>query len=123
MVLVLGVVLVVLMVLLNIVFIPWLGINGAGVATFLAVFVYNSIKLYFVYRKFKIFPFSRSTLKIGTLILFSVFVFYFWDFPFHPVINITLKSIVVTAIYVFVIYRFNFSEDISIQIKKYLRIK
>lgn len=123
MVLVLGVVLVVLMVLLNVVFIPWLGINGAGLATFLAVFVYNSIKLYFVYRKFKIFPFTKYTLKIGVLILSCALCFYFWEFPFYPIINIALKSILITLIYILVVYRFNFSEDISIQIKKYLRLK
>jgi O-antigen/teichoic acid export membrane protein len=123
MVLVLGVVLVILMVLLNIVFIPWLGINGAGVATFLAVFVYNSIKLYFVYSKFKIFPFTTYSLKIGALIFFSVVVFYFWDFQFHPILNIALKSILITVVYVSVVYRFNFSDDISFQIKKYLRLK
>jgi O-antigen/teichoic acid export membrane protein len=89
MVLVLGVALVILMVLLNMVFIPKLGINGAGLATFLAVFLYNSVKLYFVYRKFKIFPFTRFTLKIAGLILVSVLLFYFWEFPFHPIINIT----------------------------------
>ncbi|GAL63234.1 lipopolysaccharide biosynthesis protein [Algibacter lectus] len=61
MVLVLGVVLVIVMVAFNILFIPILGINGAGLATFLAVFLYNSIKLYFVYRKFKISPFSPKT--------------------------------------------------------------
>ncbi len=42
-VLVLGVFLVILMVLLNMAFIPVLGINGAGIATFLAIFMYNSI--------------------------------------------------------------------------------
>ncbi len=122
MVLVLGVVLVILMVLLNMVFIPKLGINGAGLATFLAVFLYNSVKLYFVYRKFKIFPFTRFTLKIGGLILVSVLLFYFWDFPFYPIINIVLKSILITAIYAFVVLKFDFSEDITALIKRYIKI-
>lgn len=122
-VLVLGIVLVVLMVLLNMVFIPWLGINGAGVATFIAVFTYNTIKLYFVYSKFKIFPFTRYTLKIGGLLLGCILFFYFWEFPFNPIINIALKSTLITVIYVFVVYKFNFSEDITLQIKKYLRLK
>ncbi|GGZ68994.1 lipopolysaccharide biosynthesis protein [Algibacter mikhailovii] len=123
MVLVLGVVLVALMVMLNIIFIPWLGINGAGVATFLAVFVYNSIKIYFVYRKFKIFPFTKQSLNIATLVLISTLLFYFWDFPFHPIINIALKSVLLGVLYVFVIYRFNFSADLSVQIRKYLKLK
>ncbi|WP_396601162.1 lipopolysaccharide biosynthesis protein [Algibacter sp. R77976] len=123
MVLVLGVFLVVLMVLLNIVFIPILGINGAGIATFLAVFMYNSIKLFFVYRKFKMFPFTNYTLKIALLLLVSVLLFYFWEFPFHPIINIGLKSFLITTLYVFVVYRFNFSEDISKLINKLLKLR
>ena len=122
-VLVLGVFLVILMILLNIVFIPVLGINGAGIATFLAIFTYNSIKLFFVYKKFRMFPFTSATLRIALLLLSSVLVFYFWEFPFHPIINIGLKSLLVAVIYVFVVYRFNFSEDISLLIKKYLKLK
>ncbi|OBQ54132.1 oligosaccharide flippase family protein [Tamlana sp. s12] len=122
-VLVLGVFLVILMVLLNMVFIPLLGINGAGLATFLAIFMYNSIKLYFVYRKFKLFPFSRASLNVILLIFISVLLFYFWEFPFHPFINIGLKSLVVSMIYLFIVYRFNFSEDITLVINRYIKGK
>jgi O-antigen/teichoic acid export membrane protein len=122
MVLVLGVILVVLMVLLNMIFIPWLGINGAGIATFLAVFVYNTIKLFFVYKKFKIFPFTLSTLKVGGMILIMIVTFYFWDFSVHPIINIVLKSTLITLVYVFVVYKFNFSDDLSVLIKRYLKL-
>lgn len=123
MVLILGVILVVLMVLLNIIFIPWLGINGAGIATFLAVFVYNSIKLFFVYKKFKILPFTLNTLKTGGLLLLMFFAFYFWDLSIHPIINIILKSTLITIIYIAVVYRFNFSDDLSVLIKRYLKLK
>jgi O-antigen/teichoic acid export membrane protein len=123
MVLVMGVILVVLLVLLNMVFIPKFGINGSAIATFLAIFVYNTIKLIFVYRKFKIVAFTSNTLKIGALILANVLMFYFWEFPFNPFINIALKSTLIAVLYVFVIYRYNFSEDISAIIKRYLRLK
>ena len=121
-VLVLGVFLVILTISLNIVFIPILGANGAGLATFLAVFIYNTIKLFFVYKKFKMLPFTKTTLKITILLITAVLIFYFWEFPFHPVINIGLKSILITMFYGFIMYRFNFSEDISILIKKYLKL-
>ncbi|MEP3836545.1 MAG: polysaccharide biosynthesis C-terminal domain-containing protein [Algibacter sp.] len=122
-VLIIGVVIIAVMILLNIVFIPLYGINGAAIATFIAVFLYNSIKLYFVYRKFKMFPFTLSTFKIGLLLLVSALLFYFWEFPFHPIVNIGIKSILITMVYVFVIYRFNLSDDISMVIKKYLKFK
>jgi O-antigen/teichoic acid export membrane protein len=122
MVLVLGVVLVIVMVVFNILFIPIFGINGAGLATFLAVFLYNSIKLYFVYSKFNILPFSAKTLQIGLFIAACVMLFYFWEFPFHPILNIALKSILITALYGFVVFKFKFSDDISELLKKYFKL-
>ncbi|MDO6759393.1 polysaccharide biosynthesis C-terminal domain-containing protein [Tamlana sp. 2_MG-2023] len=122
-VLVLGVVLVILMIVLNMLLIPVLGINGAGLATFIAIFLYNSVKLYFVYRKFKMFPFTIDSLKISGLILVSVLLFYFWEFPFHPVVNIALKSTLVAILYGGVVYRYNFSEDISSLINRFLKLK
>ena len=120
-VLALGVILVVLMIVLNMVFIPIFGINGAALATFLAIFFYNSGKLFFVYKYFKILPFTENTLKIGGLILFSALLFYFWDFSFYPIINITLKSILISVGYIIIVYKFNLSDDITAVINKILK--
>ncbi|WP_027136490.1 oligosaccharide flippase family protein [Gaetbulibacter saemankumensis] len=122
MVLFLGVILVVLMVILNIIFIPLFGINGAALATFLAMFVYNTIKLFFVYRKFKIIPFTMATVKIGGLILSSILIFYFWDFNFHPILNIALKSSLIGGVYLFVIHKFKLSENISNFLDKFIKL-
>jgi len=111
------------MVVLNVFFIPAFGINGAGIATFIAIFAYNSIKLFFVYKKFKMVPFTRFTLYIALLIIACVVLFYFWDFPFHPIINITLKSILIAMVYSYTVYVFDFSEDISNLVKRYLKLK
>ncbi len=119
-VLVLGVVLAILTVVLNILLIPDYGINGAALATFISIFIYNSAKLIFVYYKFKMLPFTTNTLKTFILIVISIAVFYFWEFPFHPIINIILKSVLIGLSYVFVVYRFNLSEDISAILKKYI---
>lgn len=122
-VLVLGVVLAILTVVLNILLIPDYGINGAALATFVSIFIYNSAKLIFVYYKFKMLPFTTNTLKTFMLIVISIVVFYFWEFPFHPIINIILKSVLIGLSYVFVVYRFNLSEDITVILKKYLERK
>lgn len=122
-VLILGILLVILMIILNVIFIPLYGINGAALATFIAIFIYNSIKLFFVYKKFKIQPFTINTFKIVCLILLGVLVFYFWEFSFHPIINISLKTLLISLVYLFFVYRLNFSEDISALIKKLLKLK
>ncbi|MHA7944094.1 lipopolysaccharide biosynthesis protein [Formosa sp. 3Alg 14/1] len=112
-VLVQGVFLAVISVLLNIYFIPLYGLNGAAYATFISVFLYNVIKVLFVYKKFGILPFSENTFKVFLLILATAFVFYFWDFPFHPVINIGLKSAIIGLVYGGICYFFNLSGDIT----------
>ncbi|WMI64729.1 polysaccharide biosynthesis C-terminal domain-containing protein [Aestuariibaculum sp. YM273] len=123
MVLILGVILVVLMVLLNVIFIPLLGINGAALATFLAMFLYNTIKLLFVYKKFRILPFTANTLKTGLVIVSGVLLFYFWDFNFHPIVNIGLKSTLIGVSYIYVIHKFKLSENISSLLDRFIKLK
>ncbi len=88
MVLVFGVILTVLVVVLNMIFIPMFGINGSALATFIAISVYNTIKIYFVKQKYQMSPFTRETAKVSVLIFLVFVLFYFWEFPFHPLINI-----------------------------------
>jgi O-antigen/teichoic acid export membrane protein len=122
MVLVFGVFLIVLTVILNMIFIPIYGINGAAFATFLAVVLYNTAKLIFVSYKFKIHPLTSATAKTFVLILVLIAAFYFWEFPFHPLLNIALKSIIVSLLYLLSVYMFELSDDISQVIRKYLKI-
>lgn len=120
-VLLLGIVLAILTVILNLVLIPYYGINGAAFATFISIIVYNTSKIIFVYMKFKITPFCSNTIKTLLLILVIMGVFYFWNFNFHPIINIALKSLLIGISYVFVVYSLTLSEDISAIISKLLK--
>lgn len=123
MVLFFGVLLAIMAIVLNAIFIPVYGIEGSAFATFLAVFIYNTIKIIFVKRKFNMLPFTMGSAKIAGLLIVLLGTFYFWEFTFHPIINIILKSGLIGLIYVLLIYKMNVSEDISSQIKKYLRLK
>jgi len=120
-VLALGVLLAVMVVFFNAILIPDYGINGAAFATFMSVIVYNFTKVAFVYYKFKISPFCVNTLKTLVLIVVLATVFYFWEFPFHPIINIGLKSILIGLSYGLIVYRMNLSEDISAILNKFLK--
>lgn len=123
MVLFFGVLLAIMAIVLNAIFIPVYGIEGFAFATFLAMVIYNTIKIIFVQRKFNVQPFTMASLKIvGVLILFYLGLYY-WEFPFHPIFNMILKSIVIGVLYFTMMYKWDISEDISFQIKKYLRLK
>jgi len=116
MVLFLGLMLVFVTLILNMIFIPLYGIIGSAFATLLSITLYSLAKLMFVVKRMHLYPFTHKTLhSIGiTLVLFVLF--YFWQFPFHPIISIGLKSILVTVLYVYLNYKF----VISIEINRFL---
>ena len=113
MVLFLGVLLVFVVVGLNFVFIPMYGINGAALATLIAIGMYSLAKLLFVVLKMNLFPFTKNTVVALFLALVSFGVFYYWDFSFHPFVNIVLKSILVTIFYLGLSYYLKISSDIN----------
>ncbi len=110
--LIMGIFLAVLTILLNMWFIPRFGINGAAFASFTAIACYNIAKLIFVKRKFDMFPFTVDTLKVLGLLIFVGVLFYLFNFTFHPIVNIILKSMLMSLMYIGILYRFKISEDI-----------
>lgn len=121
-ILLLGLCLVVVTVSLNIIFIPSFGIVGAAIATLISIGLYSVAKLMFVVFKMKLFPFTHKTITSLLLIALTFLLFYFWNFSFHPIVNILLKSILLSVWYWFINYRFAVSEDINAIVKKALKI-
>ncbi|WP_158729022.1 MULTISPECIES: oligosaccharide flippase family protein [unclassified Flavobacterium] len=120
-VLFLGVGLVALTIGLNMIFIPIYGIMGSAFATLLSITIYSLAKLLFVVKRLHLYPFTKQTLH-SLLITFLLFLmFYFWEFPFNPIINILLKSILITILYVYVNYKFVVSIEINEAINVVLR--
>jgi O-antigen/teichoic acid export membrane protein len=111
-ILIMGVVLAIITILFNFWLIPKYGIDGAAIASFLAFFLYNTVKLIYVAAKFNMLPFTTETLKVLLLLGVTTGLFYFVDFSFHPAVNIILKSSFMVLFYVFVLYRFKLSEDV-----------
>ena len=69
-------------------------------------------KMLFVRRKFGLTPWSRNSFMIFALGVVTYLVFFWMEFPFHPLINITLKSLLIAAFYLGVVFRFQLSEDL-----------
>jgi O-antigen/teichoic acid export membrane protein len=120
-VLFLGVVLVILTVALNMVFIPIFGIIGSAFATLLSITLYSLAKLLFVVKKLNLYPFTNQTLYSIALTFVIFIAFYFWEFPFNPIISIILKSILLTIVYIYLNYKFVISIEINQVIDKTLK--
>lgn len=102
-----------LTVLTNYFFIPSFGINGAAIASFISLALFNLVKMVFIYKKFKLQPFNSQSLKvlaIGTLtftvgILLPAFGNHFLD--------LLIRSSLVAFFYGLLIYGTKASEDIN----------
>ncbi len=117
-VLFLGLFLAVMAISLNDFFIPRYGINGAAIATLISITLYSLAKLLFVVLKMDLYPFTLKNIYALVVLLFCFFAFYYWDFPFHPILNIVLKSILVSFVYVGLVYKANLSLEINTVIQK-----
>ena len=120
-VLLFGILTVVLMIVLNMIFIPLYGIEGSAFATLITVMIYNTVKLLFVVKKMNLFPFTQKTLISFLIIAICFIVFYFWDFSINVIVNIALKSILLSILYVYLNFKFSISEDINYLIKNNLK--
>lgn len=98
-ILALGVLLTFLIVGLNYWMIPIWGITGAAMATFISLALYSLAKLQFVMFKLQLFPFTRKTLYSLLLSTVVIWAFWSWEFSWHPIVNILLKSALFTAVY------------------------
>ena len=96
--------------------------DGAAISTLVVVLFFSTIKLWYVKRNFSITPYSNKTGQLIVLI-FLVFVsFYFWNFQFHPIVNIALKTLLITGIYLFAVIKLKISLDINKLLSRFIKI-
>lgn len=104
-------------VILNLIFIPMYGLTGSAFATFCSITIFNLAKLIFIWYQFKMQPFSYATLKILTIAAISWGTIYLVQLDFQPIINILIRSILLTIIYGGMALFFNISPDVNGMVK------
>ncbi len=95
--------------------------NGAALSTLLVILVFNTIKLGYVYRKFEVQPYTKKTLLLLVCVVLFYILFSFWNFSFHPIVNIALKSLLLSSMYLVVIYRLQISLELNELIEKFIK--
>lgn len=106
-------ILMVLMFPLTYIFARTYGIMGPPLAGFISFTVYNSISIYFLWRKFGLFPFNVKTLHNIALagVAFSVTWFVFRHL--HGFWALAGRTVLFSAIYIAGVYYFKFSPDVT----------
>lgn len=89
------------------------GINGAAFATALSVFIFNLIKMIFLYIKIGIQPFSMNTMKAILLILVVYFSIEFISFPENIFYSLVLRFSLIFILFIPLMLILKISEDIN----------
>ena len=108
-------------VVLNKIFIEMMGIQGAAMATLIVVTIFSILKILYVKLKMKIQPFTSKTLILLGIIGLLYLVFGFMALPFHPLLNIVIKSSLLIAVFGLLVVKIKLSPDMNQILRKYLR--
>ncbi|MFN0175295.1 MAG: polysaccharide biosynthesis C-terminal domain-containing protein [Saprospiraceae bacterium] len=100
-------------ILLSIWLIPLLGITGAALATLLSISGYNAVSLWLVWLKFRLFPFTRDTVKGVALALAAYFFADLIPLSGYDLLDLALRSGLFAVIFVVLVLHFRVSEDLN----------
>ncbi len=114
--------LIVLTIITNLIFIPIFGITGAAIASLISMLLFNILRYSLILIKFKLQPYNRNHLWAILVGLAVYFVVGFMPEIYNYIIDIILRSLLITILFLGSIFFLNISEDINDLIKKYLRI-
>jgi O-antigen/teichoic acid export membrane protein len=102
-----------LLVGLNIILIPILGMNGAGITALVSTTTFAFVRFTFIYRKYQIQPYSLKHFKIFLIAVFVLAINYLIPKIDFYILDSLVRSAIATVVYSFLIYRTAVAEDFN----------
>ncbi len=97
----------------NIFFIPLYGMTGAALASALSLFIINTTMFSFLFLKMRIQPFTVNTIKVIAIGGFSLILNYFLPKQSNVIIDILIRSSILTLVFAGLTILTKSSEDIN----------
>ena len=97
----------------NLIFIPKFEVLGAALATLLSITLYNLVKSFYVFRKFKMHPFTKETIWVVVLSIVTFAIATFVPSFGNLYLEIIARSILVLSIFGGAVFYFKLSPDIN----------
>lgn len=117
------IVLIVVGIITSVLLIPVYGINGAAMATFIAIGSFNLLKYLYILFQFKMQPFSKHTLYIFVCIIVSVLFIYLIPSSYHPLLKAFLGCSFTVIVFSVMNMKFNTIEEVNKIFKRFKIIK
>jgi O-antigen/teichoic acid export membrane protein len=106
-----GILLLAISIPLNYVLVKKYGINGSAFSNLIAYFIYNSVRLFFIYKKFKMQPFSSKTI---IALVVSILLYFICILLFQQIDNwggIILRTVSFSLLFVAAVFLFKITPD------------
>jgi len=103
----------ILLIVSNYILIPIYGIVGAALATLISKFIYNIIRYIFLYKKYKLQPFTYKIILLYLIGIMAYGISLLLPQQHNFIIDIIIRSTIITIVFVIPVYYFNISEDIN----------
>jgi O-antigen/teichoic acid export membrane protein len=115
--------LIVLVVINNLIFIPFWGITGAAIASALSMLINNLMRYIYLYKKFHFQPFNYKFILVLVFLLSSYLLSNLIP-EMDLIADIVIRSLILTLVFGFLIVVFGISSDINLMLKQIVnRIK
>lgn len=98
---------------LNAWLIPRYGINGAGIASVVALGSYNFLLMLFLKYKIDIWPLGYPTLKATVVLAILFLLNYFIPFILHPLLDAVIRTGILAGIFAMIVLQWRVSEDVN----------
>ncbi len=105
-------------IIMNYILIPLYGIQGAAIAILLSFIYFNLIKFIYLWAVFKLQPFSMNFLKVVIIVFISYLAAVFLPLLRNPILDIILKSSVISIIFLGAVLLAKVSDDIQTLFKE-----
>jgi O-antigen/teichoic acid export membrane protein len=106
-------ILLVAVVLTNVLFIPWLGITGAAIASLISTLIFNLVRIIFLWRRFRMQPFTSRFLVVLGLLLLTLLVGHLFQGIGNWILRTALISFAVLILYLVPVFALGLSEDLT----------
>ena len=100
-------------VITNLIFIPKYGITGAAIASAISIFLFNTIRYFFLLKVFKIQPFTFNTFKVLLIFFLTLFISYLIEPITGFVADLILRSLLVLCIFGGMVLLLKISDDVQ----------
>jgi O-antigen/teichoic acid export membrane protein len=88
-------------------------ILGPAIATLVSISIYNTVRIVFLWKKFRLFPFTMQSIYTLLLAGSALVLCYFLFLNVHGIAGLILRSLVFLILYVFGVIYFRLSPDVG----------